>query len=231
MIYSWKNRYDVIIEMQQFYPDLQISEEREESVKLWGNICVNRKISDFTLYREYKVEILLFKDESKLPEVYDVDGQIDSQYPHRYKDGKICLDTDVAIKIRFENGIDLCLWMQDFVEVFYFSYEYFKRNGEYPFGERKHGSDGVIETYGDYFHVAQKKSILNCLRYITVRGYNGHDQCPCGSGKYIRKCHGKYILPFYNNKKRQEMVRNDYEMIIKEVYLKQYATRNRKKAK
>lgn len=151
--------------------------------------------------QEFKVEILLFKDESKLPEVYDVDGQIDSQYPHRYKDGKICLDTDVAIKIRFENGIDLCLWMQDFVEVFYFSYEYFKRNGEYPFGERKHGSDGVIETYGDYFHVAQKKSILNCLRYITVRGYNGHDQCPCGSGKYIRKCHGKYILPFYNNKK------------------------------
>lgn len=64
-----------------------------------------------------------------------------------------------------------------------------------------------------------------------MRGYNGHDQCPCGSGKYIRKCHGKYILPFYNNKKRQEMVRNDYEMIIKEVYLKQYATRNRKKAK
>ncbi len=215
MIYSWKNRYDVIIEMQQFYPDLQISEEREESVKLRGNICVNRKISDFTLYREYKVEILLFKDESKLPEVYDVDGQIDSQYPHRYKDGKICLDTDVAIKIRFENGIDLCLWMQDFVEVFYFSYEYFKRNGEYPFGERKHGSDGVIETYGDYFHVAQKKSILNCLRYITVRGYNGHDQCPCGSGKYIRKCHGKYILPFYNNKKRQKMVKDDYEMIIK----------------
>lgn len=201
--------------MQQFYPDLQISEEREESVKLRGNICVNRKISDFTLYREYKVEILLFKDESKLPEVYDVDGQIDSQYPHRYKDGKICLDTDVAIKIRFENGIDLCLWMQDFVEVFYFSYEYFKRNGEYPFGERKHGSDGVIETYGDYFHVAQKKSILNCLRYITVRGYNGHDQCPCGSGKYIRKCHGKYILPFYNNKKRQKMVKDDYEMIIK----------------
>ena len=49
MIYSWKNRYDVIIEMQQFYPDLQISEEREESVKLRGNICVNRKISDFTL--------------------------------------------------------------------------------------------------------------------------------------------------------------------------------------
>ena len=215
MIYSWKNRYDVIIEMQQFYPDLQISEEREESVKLRGNICVNRKISDFTLYREYKVEILLFKDESKLPEVYDVDGQIDSQYPHRYKDGKICLDTDVAIKIRFENGIDLCLWMQDFVEVFYFSYEYFKRNGEYPFGERKHGSDGVIETYGDYFHVSQKKSILNCLRYITVRGYNGHDQCPCGSGKYIRKCHGKYILPFYNNKKRQKMVKDDYEMIIK----------------
>ena len=201
--------------MQQFYPDLQISEEREESVKLRGNICVNRKISDFTLYREYKVEILLFKDESKLPEVYDVDGQIDSQYPHRYKDGKICLDTDVAIKIRFENGIDLCLWMQDFVEVFYFSYEYFKRNGEYPFGERKHGSDGVIETYGDYFHVAQKKSILNCLRYITVRGYNGHDQCPCGSGKYIRKCHEKYILPFYNNKKRQKMVKDDYEMIIK----------------
>lgn len=204
MIYSWKNRYDVIIEMQQFYPDLQISEEREESVKLRGNICVNRKISDFTLYREYKVEILLFKDENKLPEVYDIDGQIDSQYPHRYKDGKLCLDTDVAIKIRFENGIDLCLWMQDFVEVFYFSYEYFKRNGEYPFGERKHGSDGVIETYGDYFHVAQKKSILNCLRYITVKGYNGHDQCPCGSGKYIRKCHGKYILPFYNNKKNRK---------------------------
>lgn len=231
MIYSWKNRYDVIIEMQQFYPNLQIVKEREDSITLRGNICVNRKTSDFTLYREYKVEIMLFKDESKLPEVYDIDGQIDFKYPHRYEDGKLCLDTDVAIKIRYENGIDLCLWMQDFVEVFYFSYEYFKRNGEYPFGERKHGSDGIIETYGDYFHVTDKNNILNCLRYIYMRGYNGHDQCPCRSGKYIRKCHGKYILPFYNNKKRREIVKSDYEMIIKEKYLKKYATENKRKAK
>lgn len=231
MIYSWVNRYDAILQIQEIYPNLQISEEKEDLIALEGSICINRKTSDFTLYKEYKVKILIFKDENKLPQVYDIGCQINSDYPHRYEDGMLCLDTDVAMKIRYEDGMDLCSWMQDFVEAFYFSYEYFRRNGEYPFGERKHGSDGVIETYSGYFRVMGKANVLNCIRYIAVQNYDGHDQCPCGSKKYIRKCHGKYILPFYNNRKRLEIVKNDYEKIMKEVFLKQYAARSGKKAK
>lgn len=219
MIYSWANRYDAVVELQELYPDLQILEEMEDLFTLEGSICVNRKNSEFTLFKEYKVRILIYKDDNELPQVYDIGCQIDSEYSHRYEDGKLCLDTDTTIRIRYENGMDLCSWMQEFVEAFYFSYEYFRRNGEYPFGERKHGCDGVLETYGEYFRVTGKDDALNCLKYIVARGYSGHDQCPCGSGKYIRKCHGKYILPFYNNKKRLQMVIDDYEQIRKEVNL------------
>ena len=37
--------------------------------------------------------------------------------------------------------------MENIVEPYYYSYEYFSRFGEFPYGDRGHDLVGVIETY------------------------------------------------------------------------------------
>lgn len=223
MIYTWENRSEAFEELVKNYPGLAISDEQEDLVQIEGTIFVNRRCEDYRLSKEYGIRLIIFKDENNLPEAFDITNQVDSNYRHRYPDGGLCLDTDSRIRICYENGLDLCLWMHDFVETYFFSYEYYKRNGKFPFGERSHGIDGTIEMYGELFHVKKKEVIVDCMKYVSTRGYHGHDECPCGSKKYIRKCHKRYLLPFYNNKKRLSIVKKDYNQIQKERFRERYA--------
>ena len=219
MIFLWDKRVEAVRELIAKYPSLMVVEENSKLIRIEGRILINRKTSSFCLCKEYVIRIIAYRDDSKLPEAYDIANQIDCKYCHRYDNGMLCLDTDTAIRIRYENGLDLCSWMSDFVEVYFFSYEYYKRNGEFPFGERSHGKNGIIETYGELFHMTNKQTILNCLKYLSTQGYNGHDECPCGSKKYIRKCHKNELLLFFNDKRKLEIVKKDYQNILRESIL------------
>ena len=126
---------------------LHIEAESETQVELTGEIYVNCIFKGYVLSDSYPVLIVIPLDSDKLPYVIDTGNRIADDYPHRYKNGELCLETDASIRIRFLDGFSLVAWIQEFVEPYYFSYEFFQRYGEFPFGERGHGLQGSMETY------------------------------------------------------------------------------------
>lgn len=201
----------------RYYPNLKVKKSDSDEVRLLGNIHVYRTAFNFTLDSFYDIEIRIPLDSHKLPTVIDVGNSINPSYPHRYKTGELCLETDTTIKLRFIEGFNLLQWMDEYVEPYYFTYEYFMRFGFFPFGERPHGPEGILSTYQELFHEEDLGKTFILMLYCADETYRGHIKCPCGSNKRLRNCHGQYIFPIMTNPNIKEIIRTDVEPIRKAI--------------
>ena len=174
MIFSKEVAVQQVANLLHRYNGLYVNSMSEEKISLMGSITVNMSSLGFTLYKTYRVEIIIPLDSDELPYVLDVGNQIDGSYPHRYVDGKLCLETDTNIRIRFIDGFSLETWMSEYVETYFFSYEFYQRYGEFPFGERGHGWDGIIQTYSDFFNEADGAKTIKIMASISNGKYRGH---------------------------------------------------------
>lgn len=180
------------------------------SIILSGSISINRTYNSFLVDKEYEIKILIPLNNMNLPEVWDIGNHIDKSYVHRYSDGKLCLETDAYIALGFYNGYNLLQWMKNIVEPYYYSYEYYIRFGEFPFGERGHNLNGVMETYQQIFNEHDVVKVCKLLRAISYKNYRGHLPCPCDSGVITRECHGRDILPFICDESLYSIAHKDY---------------------
>ena len=221
-----KNAVHQVENLIQHYPKLSILESNDKRFRLQGEITVYRTASGFILDRCYKIEIDIPIDSPELPSVIDLDKVIDDSYPHRYANGKLCLETDAIIRLRFIDGLGLIEWAEEFVETYFFSYEYYTRYGIFPFGERLHGISGIIDTYQELFQESNIKKVVSLMRYCADEAYRGHTTCPCGSGKKLRQCHGSVLLSYMRDSRKKEVVHMDVEMIRKALLTYESARKN-----
>lgn len=217
--------------LTQKYPDLHIIECDGSQVRLYGQIRVFREANDFLLDKRYSVEIYIPLSTEELPAVKDVDNFIDHDYVHRYTNGLLCLETDTRIRLRFIDGLDLCAWMDEYVEPYYFSYEYFMRYGQFPFGERPHSFLGTIDTYQEILHCNNITETVKLITFAEQKVYRGHILCPCQSGKKLRSCHGRYLYPFMADIRLQAILRSDLNNIRTEYRKYEKATKDTRKTK
>ncbi len=217
MIFTTDTIPPQLTKLLKHYPDLEIISQKDTEVIVSGNIFIFMKHPMYTLRKTYGVKIVIPLNTEELPYVVDKDNYISKSYHHYYSTGKLCLETDSAIRLRFVDGFDLIAWMTEYVETYFFSYEYYMRYNCFPFGERSHGLDGVLQTYLDVFNTKDPYSVLRIMSYISLSPYRGHNDCPCGSNLKLRNCHGKTILSFFTHPKKKEILKNDFEIICKEV--------------
>lgn len=216
MIFTTETVMPQIEKLLHKYPGLTIAQTDTRFVRLHGSIIVFRSYHDFTLRKTYNLDIVIPIGSDDLPFVIDTDRQI-TNYHHCYSDGRLCLATDAQIRIHFIKGFDLVEWMSEFVEAYYFSYEYYKRYGIFPFGERAHGSTGVLQTYQEFLNAKDIYETLKLMRYIKNQTYRGYLQCPCGSEILLRLCHGQAMLRFYSDVRLKKIMINDLDAIDKEL--------------
>lgn len=220
MIFPEKNVVQQVEDLLHLYDGLRISSEDEIKISLVGDILVNRTALGFTLFKTYQIEVVIPLISEELPYVFDRGNHIESSYPHRYTDGRLCLETDTHIKVRFADGFSLETWMSEYVETYFFSYEFYQRYGIFPFGERGHGWDGVFQTYSDLFGETDQVKVLRLMRAISSCKYRGHSLCPCGSGRNLRSCHGAQTMKYYTDDRLKRIVQSDYRRLEEEI--KQY---------
>lgn len=200
------------------YPNLCITESSPALIKINGSIYVFRTALNFTVQKTYPVEIDIPIGVDTLPSIRETGNLIDPSYPHRYKhDGGLCLETDTAIRLRFIDGLDLVAWMDEFVEPYFFSYEYYMRYSEFPFGERPHYLEGILHTYQEIFHANSIQETASLLVYTADNNYRGHMPCPCGSEKKLRSCHGLYLYPFMTDVRKKAIAISDISYLRKEL--------------
>ncbi len=217
-----------ITEVLQSYPDLYIVENTDELLLFRGSILVFCSVDDFTLRKKYNVELFIPLGDEDLPYVIDCDKSIKRSYPHIYQNGRFCLETDISVRYRFANGFSIKEWVEEFVEPYFISYEYYVLYGQFPCGERSHNVEGVLQSYQDIFNTDDYEKTYDVARFVRDHPYRGHTSCPCGSGKRLRHCHRKQVWPFYNNDSLKKQLLKDVGIL--EEQLHEYQKRNYSRA-
>lgn len=81
-------------------------------------------------------------------------------------------------------------FMEGPVRNFFLGQALVERGEPWPFGERSHGVDGLLEAYAELLGLSDMTSVKPYLLLLSRHNVKGHWDCPCGSGKPLRKCHG-----------------------------------------
>ena len=214
MILSTDSARTQIAQLLQHYPYLVVVQSDSRLIRVRGFILVYRRYNGYTVRERYNLEINIPIESDMLPFIIDIDRQIKHDYPHYdHRTGKLCLATDAQIRMHYIDGFDLVAWMFDFVEVYYFTYEFRQRFGFYPFGERAHGMKGIKQTYQEWLHAKDEEEAYRLMKFIQEHEYRGHVFCPCGSRTRLRNCHGEAVLPFYNDARKRKLLLNDLKVL------------------
>ncbi|MHB1011689.1 MAG: hypothetical protein ACYC37_02070 [Desulfobacteria bacterium] len=181
-------------EVEAAYPDLRFSIQ-DECVFIHGSFPIKE---DGAALDRYSIEVRVPQDfPIELPVLCEVGGRI-PWVPDRHvnwKNGTACLFFPDERWRFFPDGATLRDFLEGPVRNFLISQSVFERTGQWPFGERGHGEAGILEAYGEMLEIPpDRNTVIAFLGLLSRREVKGHWQCPCGSGKILRKCHGEKVL-------------------------------------
>jgi len=161
--------------------------------RIRGDFIMNSCYENVCFCKTYPIDIDL---SDFPPKVKELGNKIRSSYPHRYDTGELCLEAPARIKLTCveDDSFNFETWVECFLVPYFFSYEFYKRYGRYPFGERAHGEKGILEYYGELFHLTSEQQTRKFLQLVSKMDiYRGHHLCPCGSNLRIRDCHKEEV--------------------------------------
>jgi len=189
-------------ELRKYYPNLKDQME-SDNLFLRGKICFKEDFdTGFTICDCYLVEIAFSPNYPyDLPAVKEIGGKIKSDYPHFNKDGTrtLCLGTNVDLWLLFRKTRTIFNFVHNLLVPSLYAHGYWKRKGVMPsWGDRHHGTPGVIQSYSEIFGLSDAEILLKLLKVIIDGDYKGNSQCPCESKRVLNECHGKDIFRLWH---------------------------------
>lgn len=157
----------------------------------------------------FEIEILIphtYPDE--LPLVRETGFQIDDAYEHIYADRALCLAVPIEERRVFMEKPSLSGFIERLVVPYLYGYCYWEKYGVHPFGEQRHGLEGIVEHYMELLALADEERLLAMMAYLVEFGYRGHHPCPCGSQRSVRACHGAVLRKLYARHTRASLERD-----------------------
>ncbi len=64
---------------------------------------------------------------------------------------------------------------------------------KWPFGQWRHGADGIREYYAELLGTDDIRVITAYVECLSKNKIKGHWPCPCNSGRRLRDCHGDLV--------------------------------------
>ncbi len=159
-----------------------------------------------TIPDRYKIEIEVPYDyPDSIPVVRDIGGRIPRTPEfHMFSDGRCCLFVPDAKEEVLPKGSSFLDFLNGPVRNFFLGQALVFRGQPWPFGERAHGLNGIMEYLTELVGTPDLQTIVNYLNYMSRPNVKGHWPCPCGSGKCLRNCHFKHLLQLREKKSPQE---------------------------
>jgi hypothetical protein len=175
-------------EVQVLYPNLHFYPQNDRVV-VRGSLPI---IDAGKELDRYSVEIVLLADyPNAIPLVWETGNKI-PRHADRHvnkESGEACLFIpDEQWKI-YPPGTTFLEFLNGSVRNFFLGQSIFLRTGEWPFGQRPHGSAGIREYYSELLGTDDVTVILGYLECLSRPVLKGHWPCPCKCGKRIRDCH------------------------------------------
>lgn len=189
-------------ELRKYYPNLKDQME-SDNLFLRGEICFKEDFDTGLVINDcYLIEIAFSPNYPyDLPAVKEIGGKIESDYPHVNKDGRraLCLGTNVDLWLRFTKTKRILDFVHNLLVPSLYAHSYWKRKGVMPsWGDRDHGTLGIIQSYSEIFELSDIEIMLALLKVIIDGDYKGNSHCPCGSKKVLNECHGKDVFRLWH---------------------------------
>ena len=184
-----------IAELQQVHSGLtEVSSDGNDTV-LKGPLCFEASADGFNPITEcFEIEIVIPETYPKdLPRVREIGDKMDADYDHVYESGTLCLAVPIEERRVFLEQPSLLGFVNRLVVPYFYGYCHWKTHNVHPFNESEHGPQGIVHHYMDLLRLTDELGVLACIAFLCEHGYRGHHPCPCGSGKKVRKCHGKAL--------------------------------------
>lgn len=175
-------------EVQATYPNLHFYPQGDR-VLVRGTLPILHEGEDLD---RYAVKIVLpagYPD--TLPLVFEVGGRVprDSDHHINRETGEACLFIPDERWRVCPPGTGFLEFLNGPVRSFFLGQSLFRLTGEWPFGQRSHGAEGIREYYGELLGTDDMAVILAYLECLSRHTLRGHWTCPCGSGRRLRDCH------------------------------------------
>lgn len=115
------------------------------------------------------------------------------------KNGVACLCSRSETRIHWPLGSDITDFVSKLVHPYFVGQFYYDTHGSWPpTGERSHGKAGILETFRELLSELGSPSETQIERFLQLlarkNAPQGHESCPCGSGKRSRNCHRNLML-------------------------------------
>ena len=184
--------------LEKYFPTLRMV-EGENLIYVEGDLPLKYKIKEVEIDDLWKILIIIpFDYPNSLPLVKEAGGRIEPTLDrHFFPAGHACLCHASEWRYYFSpKESNLKDFLEKLVIPFFYGQSYFeKTDGEWPFGEYKHGSGGMFQFYSSKLNIDDVKALFNCIKLLE-RGsvIKGHWDCPCESSRKIRDCHPDLLI-------------------------------------
>jgi len=183
-------------ELAKRYTGLTLTRLEDGSYLITGDLSFSAEYNGEKISDQFALEITIPAHYPKnVPKVKEVGDRIPADF-HKNGDGSLCLDMPIELRKIFHTEGTLSDFIDKAVVHFLYAFCYYKRHGEMPYGEWSHGGEGILEYYRQEFDIEDDLAVVGLLRILADDDYRGHIQCPCSSGKKLRKGHGEQLRQF-----------------------------------
>lgn len=155
-------------------------------------------IPDTDRHIDYGVALILPDDYPKRPpSMYCNDPKLplDNIDRHIVRNGWACLGIYADILMRWQPGSGVVGFIEDLVAPFLAWQVYYDAFGNPPpWGERSHSGKGILEFYAELLGLPLESNLVGFMKLLARKKQpQGHELCPCNSGKKLRDCHREMV--------------------------------------
>lgn len=173
------------------YNGLRLASVSHGSVKIAGALAFvagarhKEEIDD-----EFQIELSIPADfPERIPSVQETGGRIPSGF-HKLEDGSLCLGSPTRLRLILTESASILRFVERCVIPYLYGYLFFKRHGIMPFGELRHGEEGLREDLASLFGIDGRDAVSAFVRLTAMRKRHANKQsCPCGSKRRLGRCH------------------------------------------
>lgn len=150
------------------------------------------------------------------PSVWETANRIPRELErHTFPDGSLCLGTPLSLCLDLQGDFSIEKVIDIALRNFLVGNSLVEEGKPWPYGDRAHGSAGIVEHFGELIGTTDPAAIGRFLLALMDGKVRGHWDCPCGSGLVIRKCHRDAVERLRNSP--YGLLRHAAEMMAQEL--------------
>ena len=190
-----------IAELTAEYPRLVVVGRYQTETVLAGPVAFEARPDNMeTISASFDIELTLpHAFPNQLPLAKETGGRIRAEYEHVFTDGTLCLGVAIEQRRVLLEQPTLLGFVDRLLVPYLYGYCFWRKHGRHPFGEAAHGSQGILDHYLSVLRLDDPLTALAAIRLLYEHGYRGDRNCPCGSGRCVRVCHGAALRRLYDH--------------------------------